>query len=72
MALVPDMLASLAAPRRVIRALHLGERREARALRPDKSIVLSDDEIVDLNRWIESHMVVFSAGVAREADSQSR
>ena len=46
--------------------------REARALRPDKSIVLSDEEIVDLNRWIESHMVVFSAGVAREANSQSR
>lgn len=56
-------------PQKEIQHVYL---REARALRPDKSIVLSDDEIVDLNRWIESHMVVFSAGVAREADSQSR
>jgi len=56
-------------PQKEIQHVYL---REARALRPDKSIVLSDEEMVDLNRWIESHMVVFSAGVAREANSQSR
>ena len=46
--------------------------REARALRPDKNILLSEQDMLDLNRWIESHMVVFSAGVAREASSQDR
>lgn len=46
--------------------------REARALRPDKSIVFSEEDMLELNRWIEAHMVVFSAGVSHEANAQSR
>lgn len=56
-------------PQKEIQHVYL---RDARALRPDKSIVLSDEEMVDLNRWIDSHMVVFSAGVAREATDKQR
>lgn len=31
--------------------------REARSLRPDLSVVLSESELVELNRWIEAHLV---------------
>jgi chorismate mutase len=31
--------------------------REARTLRPDKSLVLSAQDIEDLNRWIDEHLI---------------
>ena len=31
--------------------------REARALRPDKSLVLSAQDIEELNRWIDEHLI---------------
>jgi chorismate mutase len=30
---------------------------EARSLRPDKSIVLSESDLDELNRWIDAHLV---------------
>lgn len=30
---------------------------EARSLRPDKSLVLSDEDLAELNRWIDAHLV---------------
>lgn len=36
-----------------IKAIYL---REARALRPDKTVVLSEQDIADLNRWIDEHL----------------
>lgn len=30
---------------------------EARSLRPEKSVVMSDDELAELNRWIDAHLV---------------
>jgi len=41
-------------PQDEIRHVYL---REARALRPDKSIVLSDRDLVELESWIEEHLV---------------
>jgi chorismate mutase len=41
-------------PQAEIRHIYL---REARILRPDKSIVLSDADLAELNRWIDEHLV---------------
>jgi chorismate mutase len=30
---------------------------QARSLRPDKSIVLSENDLAELNRWIDEHLV---------------
>lgn len=31
--------------------------REARSLRPDRSVVLSEGDLTELNRWIDEHLV---------------
>jgi chorismate mutase len=36
--------------------IHHAYLREARSLRPDKSIILSDTELAELNRWIEEQL----------------
>ena len=41
-------------PQTDIRHIYL---RAARALRPDKSIVLSESDIAELNHWIDEHLV---------------
>jgi chorismate mutase len=41
-------------PQADIRHIYL---HEARSLRPDKSIVLSEEDIAELNRWIDEHLV---------------
>jgi chorismate mutase len=41
-------------PQHAIRHVYL---REARALRPDKSVVLSERDLEELNRWIDEHLV---------------
>lgn len=41
-------------PQHAIRHVYL---REARSLRPDKSVVLSEQDLEELNRWIEAHLV---------------
>jgi chorismate mutase len=41
-------------PQAEIRHIYL---RQARSLRPDKSIVLSDADLAELNRWIDAHLV---------------
>ena len=41
-------------PQHAVRHVYL---REARSLRPDKSLVLSEQDLDDLNRWIEAHLV---------------
>lgn len=43
-----------ARPQAEIRHIYL---RAARSLRPDKSIVLSENDIAELNRWIDEHLV---------------
>ncbi len=41
-------------PQAEIRHIYL---REARSLRPDKSIVLSESDLAELNRWIDEHLI---------------
>jgi chorismate mutase len=41
-------------PQHAIRHVYL---REARTLRPDKSVVLSEQDLDELNRWIDEHLV---------------
>lgn len=43
-----------AMPQKEIQHIYL---REARSLRPDHSVVLSDSELTELNRWIDAHIV---------------
>lgn len=43
-----------ATPQREIQHVYL---REARALRPDRSMLLSEADLEDLNQWIDAHLV---------------
>jgi len=56
-------------PQKEIQHIYL---HEARSLRPDKSHVLSDEDMLELNHWIDAHMVVFTASVTREVNRNNR